>query len=63
MAIDSAISGTRPLMVRPGHDDKAQQQGQQQDGRRKHPQEQLPCQHTVVNEQGQTTGKVIDITA
>ncbi|MDD5175962.1 MAG: hypothetical protein PHQ05_06025 [Sterolibacterium sp.] len=63
MAIDSAISSTRLLMVRPGHDDKAQQQGYPQEGRKKRTQEEPSGAHPIVNEQGQTMGKVIDTTA
>jgi hypothetical protein len=63
MAIDSTFSGIRFLTVRAEHDNKAKQEGRQQDGKKKQPQEDPTNPQPVVNEQGQTMGKVIDITA
>ncbi|MFA7269391.1 MAG: hypothetical protein WC073_08615 [Sterolibacterium sp.] len=63
MAIDSAISNIGLLKVSPGHDDKAKQGGHKQDGKKKQPPEESAGPHPILNEQGQTTGKLIDITA
>lgn len=62
MAIDSAISGIGLSKVIPGQDDKAKQDGHQREGKKKPAAEEPAGPHPVVNQQGQTMGKVIDIT-
>ena len=61
MTIESAISAIGLLRVSSGHDDKAKQDSQRKDGKRRVVQDELLTPHPVLNEQGQTMGMLIDI--